>query len=119
MPVSITTDKTGGLIVTLKNVFLALHHLLCTVHINQDVLTYSKTTWRDELVTDVGSDLFSIKSDNEQPVDLTTMDNGLILTKEQQVYMDTREKRLLQLWWAVVNATTVPTFKTAWDNLRC
>jgi hypothetical protein len=82
MPVSITTDKTGGLIVVLKNVFPASHHLLCTVHINQDVLTYSKTTWRDELVTDVDGDLFSIESDNEQPVDPTTMDNGLILTEE-------------------------------------
>jgi MULE transposase domain len=119
MPVSITTDKAGGLIVALKNVFPASHHLLCTVHINRDVLTYSKTTWRDELVTDVGGDLFSIESDNEQPVDPTTMDNGLISTEERQAYMDTREKRLLQLWWAVVNATTVPTFETAWDNLRC
>ena len=87
MPVSITTDKTGGLIVTLKTVFLASHYLLYTVHINQDVLTYSKTTWRDKLVINVGSDLFSIKSDNEQPVNLTTMDNGLILTKERQAYM--------------------------------
>ena len=43
MPISITSDRALGLLAALKKVFPSSHHLLCTVHINRDVLTWCKT----------------------------------------------------------------------------
>jgi hypothetical protein len=48
MPLTITTDRALGLIKALKATFPISYHLLCTVHINRDVLTWCKTHWQEE-----------------------------------------------------------------------
>jgi hypothetical protein len=118
MPITIVTDKAGGLICALKKVFPTSHHILCIVHINRDVLTYCKTHWRDELVTNVDRDSFTVDSDKELPVDPTTTDTGLISVEERESYMDTHVERFLPLCNTVVNAPSIPAHKTAWNDLQ-
>ena len=39
MPISIISDRALGLLVALKAIFPTSYYLLCTVHVNRDVLT--------------------------------------------------------------------------------
>jgi MULE transposase domain len=128
MPISITSDRALGLLAALKKVFPSSHHLLCTVHINRDVLTWCKTFWQDELLTNVGGQPLSFSSDDETPQNSTpdiataaSTDNGLISTEERAEYITSRTERFLLSWNAVMNATTLTGeqgFETAWKKLR-
>jgi hypothetical protein len=122
LPLSITTDRALGLLAALEAVFPTSYHLLCTVHINRDVLTYAKVHWRDELLANVGGERFSIDSIHELPQDsTTTTDTGLITAKEREQYMTLQEERFLKLWNALINATIITGeqgYEKAWRNLR-
>jgi hypothetical protein len=122
MPVSITTDKAGGLLTALKIVFPTVRHLLCLWHINTDVLKYCKRLWRDELVRNVGGDSFAIYSDDELPQPppeaVFRQDSSLITAEEKKQYMATKEGQFLPLWNAVTNAVTPEATDKAWQALR-
>jgi hypothetical protein len=122
IPVSITTDKAGGLLTALKIVFPTVRHLLCLWHINTDVLKYCKRLWRDELVRNVGGDSFAIYSDDElrqpPPEAVSRQDSSLITAEEKKQYMATKEGQFLPLWNAVTNAVTPEATDKAWQALR-
>jgi hypothetical protein len=125
LPLSFTTDAAGGLRVALKKIFPDSAHLLCTVHINRDVLTWCKTYWQQELLVNVGGNPLLFDSDDNQPIEPTALnsstDTGLISAEERKEYLDTREKRFLIKWNAVMDATTLTGeagFDKAWSALR-
>jgi MULE transposase domain len=123
MPISITSDRALGLLVALKAIFPTSYHLLCTVHVNRDVLTWCKKHWQDELLSNVDGYL-SIDSDNNQAsqVHPSTLQNSLLIsTEERAAYLTSRTEDFLRTWNAVINATTLTGekgYEKAWSNLR-
>lgn len=128
MPLTITTDRALGLIKALKAIFPTSYHLLCTVHINRDVLTWCKTHWQEELLTNTGGNPISFDSDEDLPHDLTptlstmnTTENSLISTEEREEYLQTREEKFLLKWNAVIYASQLTGeggYERAWQDLR-
>jgi transposase-like protein len=119
MPLSITSDRALGLLVALKAIFPTSYHLLCTIHVNRDVLTWCKKHWQDELLTNVNG-YFTIDSDNDQ--DPSSLQNSLpISSEERAAYLTSRTEDFLKRWNAVMNAPTLTGekgYEKAWSNLR-
>jgi hypothetical protein len=128
MPLTITTDRALGLIKALKAIFPTSYHLLCTVHINRDVLAWCKKHWQEELLANTGGNPVLFDSDEDLPHDPTrtfsttnTTENSLISTEEREEYLQTREMKFLLKWNAVIHATQLTGergYEKAWQDLR-
>jgi MULE transposase domain len=125
LPLSITSDAAGGLRVALRKIFPDTAHLLCTVHINRDVLTWCKRYWQEELLANVGGNPLLFDSDDDLSINPITVNSSretsLISAEEREQYLETREKRFLTKWNAVMSATTLTGeagFEKAWTALR-
>ncbi|KIX02559.1 uncharacterized protein Z518_03471 [Rhinocladiella mackenziei CBS 650.93] len=94
-PTSITTDKAGGLLAALKEVWPQIPHLICVWHVNNDVEAHCKVLWRR-------------KYDNQQ---------GHMSAAERKSQVDNMWKSLLVDWRQVIYATSEIECDNAWGNL--
>jgi hypothetical protein len=94
-PLSITTDKAGGLMKAVEIIYPEVPHLLCIWHVNNDVEAYCRKLWKTEIE--------SIK-------DHTT-------AEERATFVDSRWTNLKVMWQATIYATTETEFEDAWEAL--
>jgi hypothetical protein len=94
-PTSITTDRAGGLLTALKEVWPEISHLLCIWHINKDVEAHCKQLWRQKF--------------DQQP--------GQVNAASRKTYVDGTWSNLLSDWHRVINATSILECDLLWTDL--